>query len=141
MKLSKLMPVDWVEWVTIAVVVIFAGWFYVAFMGWPAWVPWSAEKKLPVVEAKLEHTEDVLEGARTQAQIVAQAQTRNQYARDLATIIEVMTDANVAQDLDREDPALGGSGAWIERLCGYDSLYAADPACQGGDQPGSPPPL
>ncbi|MFY7954347.1 MAG: hypothetical protein ACOVT5_17735 [Armatimonadaceae bacterium] len=92
-----------------------------------AWLPWSAERKVPVLEAQVVTAKDEALVAKTQVDYTQEVASRAQAASDRIIIVE-----NRANEAIREIEAAPDAGARRGALLGFlceSPLYAADPAC------------
>lgn len=103
---------------------------YVALMGWPSWVPWSAERKVPGLEAQVaDLTDEKLVGSR-QSDLDRDIAQATQSTLTIRLQEQARTDAYVRK-IEAAPDAGARRDALLEFVCGS-KLYADDPTCVHG---------
>lgn len=101
---------------------------YVGLMGWPSWVPWSAEQKVPVLERQVEDLTDTARVATAQSSLDRDVAAATHSTLTIRLQEQARTDAYIRQ-IEAAPDAASRQRALLEFLCG-DPAYAEDPACQ-----------
>lgn len=100
---------------------------YVGVMGWPSWVPWAAEQKVPVLEAQVADLTDDKLVASSQSGLDRAVSEATQSTLTIRLQEQARTDEYIRQ-IEAAPDAASRQRALLEFLCGSPA-YAADPAC------------
>ena len=126
-KLSRYIPKDTLDWVLLVALVGIVLTFAVNLWGWPKWVPWSAEQRLPVVEAQRDLAVDNAMVAGTVADTRRDQSASLQITLNDVRRQETQTNADI-QEIQAAPDADARHGAFMRSLC-RNPLYADVPEC------------